>query len=691
MHTRPLPIQPCPGSNAAHRRRNTWFPTAGTQRPLVGLAALAMAASACAALPPDPTALSLEELMGIEISSAAKKPQRLLDAATAIHVLGREDIRRSGATNLPELLRMVPGVQVARIDASRYAVSIRGFGNRYSGKLLVLQDGRTLYSPLFSGTYWEAQDVLLEDVERIEVIRGPGGTLWGANAVNGVINIITRQARESQGTHVEAKAGSLENGFALRHGTTLGDGGHVRAYAKLDRHGPLETPAGEDAHDAWHQARAGFRADLHPDAQDTMTVQGDVYETKAEQSVLATSLVPPTTAYVPDTARSQGGNLLLRWQRVLSQDENWHVQAYLDHTRVRDVLHEQRVSTLDLEWQHRFRLSPQQEITWGLGLRQVKDALDGSFTVSLDPDQRSTLLYSGFLQDEISLRDDLSLTVGSKLEHNDFTGFEVQPSARLLWRASPTDSVWASVSRAVQTPSRATHNVQMNLAVLPGLPGVPGPVVIGVRGNHDLQSEELLSREIGYRSQLSADLNVDVAAFYNTYDNLVSLENNPPEFSPVPLLAKRFDNLMSGKTYGVELSGNWQVNPAWRLRGSYSWLQMRLSSKVGGSGQLAFGNEDGSAQQVLHVHSQHNLGHNVELDANLYAMGKLVALGPQAQTSVDSYTRFDLRLGWKPRPGLELSVTGRNLLEKRHAEFVGDDVTASVIPRSVLAQIRWTY
>ena len=657
----------------------------------VALAASLVAAGALAAPSQDPISFSLEELMSMEISSAAKKVQRLADAATAIHVLNHEDIRRSGATNLPELLRLVPGVQVARIDGSRYAVSIRGFGNRYSGKLLVLQDGRTLYSPLFSGTYWEAQDVVLEDIERIEVIRGPGGTLWGANAMNGVINILTRHAKESQGTFVEATAGSLENGLTVRHGTALGDNGHLRAYAKLMDHGALDTDAGQDAHDAWRQERAGFRADWALDARDTVTVQGDVYRNKAQQSVLATSLVPPTTAFLPDTARLSGANLLFRWQRAVGADEDWHVQGYLDHTEVRDVLHQQRVSTADVEWQHRFRLSPRQEITWGAGVRSVQDAMDGSFTVSLVPHRNSNTLYSAFLQDEISLRDDLRLTVGSKLEHNDVTGLEVQPSARLLWKASPTDSVWASVSRAVQTPSRALRDVEMNLAVLPGLPGLPGPVVIGVRGNDNVVSEEMVAREIGYRSQLSPDVNVDVTAFYNTYDNLVTLEQNPLAFMPVPLLARRFDNLMTGKTYGVELAGNWQVAPNWRLKGSYSWLQMKLTPKAGGSGELAFGGEGSKARQVVQLHSLHNLSHNLELDANLYVVDKLPALGPASASSVKAYARLDLRMGWKPSPGLELSLTARNVLSKRHAEFVGDDVTASSIPRSVLAQLRWTY
>ncbi len=302
--------------------------------PLAIVASMALMGQAWAATQQDPTWLSLEELMTIEVSSAAKRPQRLADASTAIYAIGREEIRRSGATNVPELLRTVPGVQVSRIDASRYAVSIRGFSNRYSGKLLVLQDGRSLYNPLFAGTYWEAQDVLLEDVERIEVIRGSGSTLWGANAVNGVINIITRHAKDTQGTYVEAKAGNLEKGVAIRHGGTLGEDGHFRAYAKLDRHDPMDRADGSAAHDEWSQKRAGFQAEVAPNAQDTFTVQGDVYDGQADQEVLTVSDRTLQSAMLPDTAKLLGGNLLFRWKREKGDEENWQLQAYFDHAKL---------------------------------------------------------------------------------------------------------------------------------------------------------------------------------------------------------------------------------------------------------------------------------------------------------------------------------------------------------------------
>jgi iron complex outermembrane receptor protein len=637
----------------------------------------------------DATWLSLEELMSIEVSSAAKRPQRLVDAATAIYAIGREDIRRSGATNIPELLRTVPGVQVSRIDASRYAVSIRGFSNRYSGKLLVLQDGRSLYNPLFSGTYWEAQDVVLEDVERIEVIRGSGGTLWGANAVNGVINIITRNAKDTQGTFVEAKGGSLEVGGVLRHGGELGEGGHFRAYAKLDKHGPLEMPAGQDAHDAWEQKRAGFRIDLAPRPADAFTIQGDAYETDARQRSLLMSQTTLTSSFVPDTARLSGANLLARWQHKASAQENWQLQAFVDRTELDEVTEMQRIDTVDIEWQHRLQLSAAQDLTWGLGYRNVRVSVDGGFTIAMTDPRKNHEIYTGFVQDEIRLQDDLNLTLGTKLEHNDDTGLEVQPSARLQWRTTPTDNFWAAVSRSVQTPSVAATSTFAHVGTQP----VPmlGSAVVGVRGNPDVLSEVMLSREIGYRGQFGPDVSVDVAAFYNTYDRLVSREASGPSFVPYPLISLGFDNLMEGKTYGFELAGNWQVAPSWRLHGSYSWLKMDLRAKAGGQGVLGFGAAGSSPEHMLKLHSLYKLTHNLELDAALHFNDRLSFTTQAGTLPVERFTRFDLRLGWQPSRDVEVNLIGRNLLDKRRAEYIAEDLTANQVPRSLLLQAKWKF
>jgi iron complex outermembrane recepter protein len=656
--------------------------------PVAALVMSLMASAARAASPQDPTWLSLEELMTIEVSSAAKRPQRLADASTAIYAIGREEIRRSGATTLPELLRTVPGVQVSRIDASRYAVSIRGFSNRYSGKLLVLQDGRTLYNPLFSGTYWEAQDVLLEDIERIEVIRGSGGTLWGANAVNGVINIISRHAKDTQGSYVETKAGSAESGIAMRHGGTLGEDGHFRIYGKVDQHDALENADGSPGHDRWSQRRAGFQAELPLNAEDVLTVQGDFYDGKADQRVL---LMPEETLIadmVPDTAKLLGGNLLLRWKHEKGEEENWQLQVYLDNASLDDAMQKQQVNTLDVEWQQRLKLTSAQDLTWGLGVRRIEESLKGGFTMSMANEEADFMLYSGFVQDEIKLKEDLRLTLGTKIEHNDNTGIEVQPSLRLQWRATPTDNFWAALSRAVHTPAVGTTSVNAHVA---NVPSPMGPLVLNVRGNPDVRSETVLSREIGYRGQFGSDVSLDASAFYNTYDHIYSREFGQPEFGRFATLPSTFANLMYGKTYGFELSGNWQVARDWRLLGSYSWLKMDLRGRPGSAGLVVFGPEGSSPQHMVQLHSLHNLAHNLELDANLYYTSALNFADKLPPVRVDPYTQLDLRLGWRPSRDLEISLTGRNLLKRRHQEYFADDIMSYQVPRSVLAQIRWTY
>ncbi len=646
---------------------------------------MALASPAWAANTPDPTRLTLEELMSIEVSSAAKKPQPLADTATAMHVLTRDDIRRSGASNLPELLRLVPGVQVSRIDASRYAITIRGFASRYAGKLLVLQDGRTLYSPLFNGTFWEAQDVVLDDVERIEVIRGPGGTMWGANAVNGVINIITRAAQDTQGTLVQAQAGSEESGLALRHGGTLGEDGHFRAYAKVNHHDALQSTTGLPGHDAISQKRAGFRVDLKPSAGDRLTLQGEVQEVRADVQELSTSLATPGVHFAPDTQVESGAHLLMRWERAVNADHHLHLQAYVDRTEARSDALDATVETVDLEFQQRLRLNDANELTWGAGMRHVSDRTRGSFTLTLDPAAARTQIYNAFVQDEIALSEAVRLTLGSKFEHNETTGLETQPSVRLHWRASPTDTVWAAVSRAVETPSRATQNSQINYRVeSAGSPFNPTPVpmVVGLRGSADVVSQELIAREIGYRSLFGHNLSVDLTVFHNSYENLVTAEGLTIAMGAPSFATYGFANGLSGHTYGVELSSVWQVNPDWRLSGSLSTLRMKLTPKPGDS---AFGKPGESPGYMVQLHSQHDLGHNLELDAHLYRNGKL------SFADIPAHTRLDLRLGWRVKPGLELSLTGRNLLQRSHAEFKAEDLQASRIPRSWLAQAHWRF
>ena len=549
----------------------------------------------------------------------------------------------------------------------------------------MLIDGRSVYTPLFSGVYWGAQDVLLEDVESIEVVRGPGGTLWGANAVNGVINIRTRQARDTRGALVTVLEGNQEHGAAFRYGDRLGENGHYRVYAKGFRRDALQDAEGDPAHDAWDQVQGGFRAGWTLAGRDELTLQGDFYEGQPDQTIRIASLTPPSTTVVDDSIDSRGGNLLLRWKRQLEANSEWILQTYYDSTERREVILGQRLDTFDIEFQHRFPWGDH-EITWGLGYRSVRDDLDDTFTVSFDPASRHTELYSAFMQDEIRLRDDVRLTLGSKFEHNGYTGFEVQPTVRLLWRADPRQSVWGAASRAVRTPSRSDSDIRINLG---GVPGTP-PTLLSIFGNKDLDSEELISFELGYRSEPSRDFSLDVTAFYNRYDRLWNVEGSASfEIAPPPphlLLSQNFDNLTEANTYGLEAVLAWQPLDRWRLNASYTWLYIDARNDPARNVLTSPSSIEGSdpAHQFA-LRSQWGLAGSLELDLALYYVDDLPAL------NVPGYTRLDLRLGWRPRKDLEFSLVGQNLLDDRHLEFSGLDLAGSEIPRSVYGKILWRW
>lgn len=657
---------------------------------ILGVAALfvsadtSMAATQNAAL--DLTQLSIEELMNVKIFSATKNAQRLFDTAAAAFVITREDIRRSGATSIPDALRMVPGVHVAQISASEWAISIRGLNNRFANNLLVLIDGRSVYTPLFSGVYWGAQDVLLEDVESIEVIRGSSSALWGANAVNGVINIRTRQARDTQGGLVTALEGNQETGAAFRYGGGLGENGHYRVYGKGFRRDAFWDAENDPAHDAWDQAQGGFRADWTLSGRDELTLQGDFYQGQLDQTLQISSLTPPSAPRVEDTVDSWGGNLLFRWKRSLEANSEWTLQTYYDATGRRENILNQRIDTFDLEFQYRFLWGDRQNITWGFGYRHIWDNLDGSFTVSFDPPDQRTDVYSAFVQDEIHLLDNVQLTLGSKFEHNGYTGFEIQPTARLLWQIDPQQNLWGAVSRAVRTPSRSDTDIRINLA---GIPGVP-PTLLSILGNEDMDSETLVSFELGYRSEPRQNMTLDVTAFYNRYDKVRNSESSASfELTPLPphlLIAQTFGNLTKLDTYGLEAALTWQPWSHWYLSAGYAWLNIDALDDP--ARNLVFSehrleNSDPAHQFLLR--SQWEFARNLQLDLALYYVDDLPAL------DIPSYTRLDLRLGWRPRKDLEFSLVGQNLLDGRHVEFTTFDVVGSEIPRSIYGKIIWRW
>ena len=627
----------------------------------------------------DLASLSIEDLMSVEITSASKRSQPIGEAAAAVHVITNEDIRRSGATSIPEALRLAPGLHVARIDSARWAITARGFNGQFANKLLVLIDGRTVYTHLFSGVYWDVQDVVLEDVDRIEVVRGPGGTLWGANAVNGVINIITKKASETQGLLASGGGGSLERAFGTaRYGAALGENAHLRGYVKYFDRGNFETEFGSDANDQGNATRGGFRLDWGFSQDDVLTLQGDVYDGKENSTLLA---------MIPSEDDLGGANVLARWQHAFSGTSDLSFQFYYDRTeRAVDLLFGEDRDTVDMEIEHRSNPLPSHVLIWGAGYRLLNDRIESEF-ISFIPAKRTDDLVTGFAQDQIALfRDRLQLTFGSKFEHNDYTGFEFQPTARALWKLHPRHSVWAAVSRAVRTPSRADDDLSFFFV---GSNNVPDGNRL-VQGNRGLHSEKLLAYELGYRTQLLDDLSFDLAAYYHDYDDIRTNEvgSIPLPTPPYPpgALTATFGNKAGANAYGIEIGANWKVTDHWTLSGWYTLMKVDVDLDADSTDVTTEPTEDDTPTDQIHFRSRMNLPWNLDFDTLLFHAGDV----PNQNT--DEYTRLDLRLGWRPIEGVEVSVAGQNLVDRRHEEFGDGPFTLrGSIPRGVYGKVTVRY
>ena len=631
------------------------------------------------------TQLSLAQLGNIEVTTASKVPEEVRRIPAAVFVLTQDDIRRSGATSIPEVLRLVPGVGVARIDSGKWAMGVRGFGSRLSRSLLVLIDGRKVYTPLFAGVYWEVQDTLLEDIDRIEVIRGPGGTVWGANAVNGVINIITKSAAATRGTLVSTGGGSLDQGFInFRFGSGNAANFNYRVYGKGFTRGPQFHPDNRNFDD-WRMGQGGFRTDWDLRDPDTLTIQGDLYQGTAGTRVAVTTYSPPAISTVEKNADLAGGNLLARWQRELPSGAGFQLQAYYDRTNRSEINFAEVRNTFDLDFVHHRRWR-RQNLIGGLGARlSASDASQIVPTVEFSPGQFTTKVLSAFAQDEITIAPDrLWLTMGSKFLHNNFSGFEFQPTARLLWTPSSHHSIWASFARAVRTPSRVEEHLRFTALLLPSL-----PAFLRLTGDGGFTSEELMGYELGYRSTLHPALFVDVAAFFNDYDDLLSveadtpfleIETDPPAFRVIlPVLLR---NGLVGETTGGEIAPTWAPRDWWRLKGSYAFLRINLTNKPGSiDGSSATSIEGSSPRHQVVIQSLLDLPGNLNLDLTYRYVSALPA------PAVKAYSTADLRFGWRFGRQFDLSVVGQNLLQPQHAEsgsLVG-------IKRSVYAKFTWTH
>ncbi|MCG3112674.1 MAG: TonB-dependent receptor [Candidatus Manganitrophus sp. SB1] len=629
------------------------------------------------------TELSLEELMNVEIVTYSKSPIKWFNTPAAIFVITQEDIRRSGVTSVPEALRMAPGVQVARINANQWAIGIRGFTSRLSRSILVLIDGRSVYNPLFAGVYWEVQDLLLEDIERIEVIRGPGGVIWGANAVNGVINIITKHSKETQGGLVTLGAGTEERGFGgVRYGGRSGEELHYRVYAKyFDRDAGFHQD-GVDFDD-WRMGQAGFRTDLDITDRDAFTLQGDFYTGEAGQRTTFGIYTPPFSQTVLRDADLSGGNLLFRWGHVRSERSDWTLKVYYDYTNREEANFEEERHTLDFDFQHHLRLIKSQALNWGAGYRLNSDDTSGVETVEFIPADRTDAIYSAFVQYQIGFIDDrVVLTLGSKFEHNDYSGFELQPSGRALWKPTETQVVWSAVTRAVRTPTRLEHDLALS-GILDPATNTFGRVL----PNESFESETMIAYELGYRVQPQPRLSFTSTTFYNKYANLSTLEMGAPSFTeaapPGPdrvIVPFFFTNQMDGHTYGVELMTDWQAKEWWRVNFIYSFLQIHLNAQAGFPTRESSeaGTEGSSPHHQAGLRSMIDLPGNLEFDWFLRYVDRLPA------QVVKRYYNLDLRLGWHPTEKVELSVVGQNLLDQQHAEFARGVVE---VQRGVYAKV----
>lgn len=633
--------------------------------------------------------MSLEQLGNIQVTTVSKEPEEVWKTPAAIYVITQDDIRRSGATNIPEALRLAPGVEVARITADEYAIGIRGFNSRLSRYVLVLIDGRTVYTTLTAGTYWETQGTFLQDVDRIEVIRGPGGTIWGPNAVNGVINIITKSATETHGSLSTVSAGTVDQGdVESRYGGVRGTKFDYRVYGKGFIRGAEFHPDG-DKFDEWKAGQLGFRTDWAVNRHDTVNLQGDMYLGRDGERVAISFYNPPSTEVFDGPHHTSGGNVVGSWRRQLKGDSDVEVRGYFDRTtRFSPQLDETR-NTFDVDLLYHRAIGGRQDVLMGVGGRWSPDHIGQKFeTLDFAPHNETDSIYSWFGQDQIEIvPSKLSLILGSKFEHNNRSGFEYQPNVRLLWTPTAHQAVWAAETRAVRTPSRLDQDLQLTDYIGP----VAGlPAFFTVVGNKNFRSEELLGTELGYRTLLTEKFYVDVALFRNEYNRLYGYSNRTVSVvsSPAPthiLLYQTFANSLQGDTSGGEIAPDWKPTNWLELKGSYSYLHLYVHDRPGYTDDLNTVSDNGSSpeHQVL-ARSLFTLPRGIEADATFRYVSSLPA------QNVNAYSTGDARFGWHASAHWSMAVTGQNLLQPHHAEFGTDVNTIVGIKRDVYASLTWT-
>ena len=644
----------------------------------------------------DLSQVSLDDLMNIEVTSVSRKEQKMSQAAAAIFVVTQEEIRHSGATNIPDLLRMVPGMDVSQINANTWAISARGFNDQFSNKLLVLVDGRAVYTPLLGGVNWDTVDVPLEDIDRIEVIRGPGATLWGANAVNGVINIVTKRAAETQGAMVTAGGGTEGQAQStVEYGGAIKEKTNYRVFAHYLNDGSLPAVGGGSGQDNWNLLHGGFRADSKISASDSLTVQGDLYTGQEGATIIHLfSVNPPVIGDLNVDTQLSGGNILGRWDHQFSSRSDTTFQFYFDNYGRTGPASRETRNTIDFDFSHHWAWGSRQDVVWGAGYRQTWDQDVGTVDQAFNPPDTSLQLFTLFVQDTIALLPDrLFLTVGTKLENSYFTGFGLGPSVRLAWTPSNWMTLWSAVSRAERSPTRRDIGLDASLAVFPDPAGSNTPVEVIILGNPKFISEHVLAYEAGFRAQPSARVSADLSAFFNRYDHLQTVEPGTEVFEPTPAPARFvipmvFGNLMHGSTEGAEFSVNLKLTDRWTLSPGYAFLEMHLHTAPSSLDTTSVAeNQGASPQHQAQLRSHMELTHGLSWDASAYFVSRLPIQG------VPSYTRIDTQLVWKFAERAEISVVGQNLLQNDHLESMDQltVVNSSLIKRDAYAKFTWRF
>jgi iron complex outermembrane receptor protein len=674
-----------PVGSETTRTRETGF---GTAFRIAAL--LLLIAPALAWCQSDLTNASLEELLSLKVTSVSKTERSLSRTAASVFVITQEDIHRSGATNLPDLLRMVPGVNVFQINANTWAISIRGFNQRYSDKVLVMIDGRSVYTPAFSDVFWEQLSPPLENIERIEVVRGPGGSVWGANAVNGVINIITKSAKDTKGGLVSAMAGERSTSAGLlQYGADAGNDAAYRIFGQYFHAPNMPQPNGASGADGWSRSNAGFRTDWTPTNHDSVMFEGDLYANNEGEERVSGFTPTPFSQPFSQTFADAGGDLQGRWNHTLPDGSEMTLQTYYDQYRrtqygVPDVL-----KLFDFDFQENVAPMGRHDLAWGLGYRVSENGLSPGYGLSFRPGFKTDSLFSAFVQDEIALTRCVWLTLGSKLEHNAFTGFEFEPSARIAWAPSARSTWWASASRAIRQPARGDTSIVSDIESMPIGPNMTE--VVRLFGNPNVKAEELRDFEAGYRRQIGRKVSLDVGAFLSHYRHLETLEPQAPQTVPdgqfleilQPFL---YSNKGHARDYGGEASLNWTVNPRWKLTAGYALLHMNIALDPSSRDPWTAGQAKDTPRNSFEVQSYWTVSRRLSFDQSLHYDARM----PGGDAA--SHARLDARLAWRLGESTELSLVGQNLLRERFQEFVDDnEILGTEVQRSAYLKFTWRF